>query len=92
MSKPFQALAYMNFICQCFRFDENGQILCDSTSCGSKKKNNIVIPIAASIGGLVFLFVIVSAIFLLRRKKQNQGTHFEYTDTEYNLFFILIFS
>ncbi|XP_059458245.1 LRR receptor-like serine/threonine-protein kinase IOS1 [Corylus avellana] len=48
--------------------------LCGSGSC-KKKENNIVVPIVASLGGLLILSLIVAAIFLgLRRRKQQDKT------------------
>jgi len=58
--------------------------LCGSGSCKKKNSSNVVIPIVASVAGLLILSLIVAAIFLgLRRRKWPQGKtkggNFNYT-------------
>ncbi|GLT69268.1 hypothetical protein SLA2020_414300 [Shorea laevis] len=44
--------------------------LCGSGSC--KKKNSIVVPIVASLGGLLILSLIVAAILFVLRRRKNK--------------------
>ncbi|XP_059458239.1 LRR receptor-like serine/threonine-protein kinase IOS1, partial [Corylus avellana] len=58
--------------------------LCGSGSC--KKKNNIVVPIVASLGGLLIISLIVAATLLgLRRKRQDKTKAFAMVDTKSNI-------
>ncbi|PON54511.1 Mitogen-activated protein kinase kinase kinase [Parasponia andersonii] len=54
---------------------EENQDLCESSPC-KKKKTNIVVPIAASLGGLVILLAIAAALLLgLKNKKKQAGVN-----------------
>ncbi|XP_062156019.1 LRR receptor-like serine/threonine-protein kinase IOS1 [Alnus glutinosa] len=56
--------------------------LCRSGSC-KKKKSSIVVPIAASLGGLLILSLIIAAILSrLGRRKQQENTKDATVDTE----------
>jgi hypothetical protein len=61
----------------------NNPNLCGSDSC-NKKKSNVVVPIVASLGGLLILAFIVAAIFLgirIKRREQHgktKGENFNY--------------
>jgi hypothetical protein len=47
--------------------------LCGSGSCKKKNSSNVVIPIVASVAGLLILSLIVAAIFLGLRRRKPQG-------------------
>ncbi|KAJ7963126.1 protein kinase family protein [Quillaja saponaria] len=67
--------------------DEN-PYLCSSTSC-KNKKNNIVIPIVASVGGFFILLFTATAIFWILKKKKSyvssnpQGASLESKQRQY---------
>lgn len=48
--------------------------LCDPNKCKTKKNSkNILVPILASIGGLVLLILIAAAVLIGLKKKKRQG-------------------
>ncbi|GLT72858.1 hypothetical protein SLA2020_447570 [Shorea laevis] len=79
-SVPVELIARSETGSLSLRVDDNPN-LCGSGSC-KKKKNSTVVPIVASLGGLLILSLIVAAIFLgLRRRKKQDKTK----DTESNI-------
>ncbi|EXB74613.1 putative LRR receptor-like serine/threonine-protein kinase [Morus notabilis] len=47
--------------------------LCASSKCKTKKNSNILIPVVASVGGLVLLLFIAAAVLLSLKKKKRQA-------------------
>ncbi|KAJ7963117.1 protein kinase family protein [Quillaja saponaria] len=56
---------------------------CSSVSC-KNKKNNIVIPIVASVGGFCILLFAAAAIFWIRKEKKSHETVYKYNGEAVN--------